>query len=75
MPGNAFFVLDKLYYIARFATGKVMEGVGIRVNLQLGLSSAWKGAFYLVVLVGLDLVMCQYLKYWKAVFNLVYFLC
>jgi len=41
--GNFFKVLYKLYGIACGVAGKTMVGVGFGVNLQLGLSSGWKG--------------------------------
>jgi hypothetical protein len=61
--------------IARLATGKAVVGVGSGVDFAAWLVVLMEGAVYLVVLIGLYFVMSQYLKYWKAVFNLVYFHC
>jgi len=47
--GNAFFVLNKLYCITGFATGKAVVGVGIGVNFAAWFIVGVEGAEDLVV--------------------------
>jgi len=69
----AFLVLDKLYHISRFTTGKAVVGVGVRVYFATGGVVIVEGAFYVVVLVGLYAVMCQQFQDGQPLFDVVYF--
>jgi len=51
--GTAFFVLDKLDYIAGLSTGKAVVGTRFGVGLQAGGGIIVEGAAEKVVLVGL----------------------
>jgi len=59
---TAFFILDKLDYIAAFVTPKAVVGVGFGVNFATGFIVGVEGAEDLVVAVGLDIVMGKYRK-------------
>jgi hypothetical protein len=69
----SFFILDKLYHIARFATGKAVVGACFGVYF-----AAWgiiivEGAFDVVVFIGLYAVMRQQFQDRKPLFDIVYF--
>jgi len=58
---TAFFILDKLDYIAAFASGKTMIGVGFGINFAAWFVVGVEGAEDLVVAVYLHFVMGQHL--------------
>jgi hypothetical protein len=51
MLGNAFFILDKLYYIASFSTGKAMVGISFGVNFAAWFVIIMERAEYLIVFI------------------------
>jgi len=69
----AFFVLDKLNHVARFATGKAVVSACLGVDF-----AAWGVVFVgraadVVVAVGLYAVMCQQFQDGQPLFDVGYF--